>query len=79
MKNTELARAINSLSDYADDLDYTERPAPGEYDVAADIRLVCQALVGAVEPHPRCPCKPAPCIYPQCTCAIPSGDGTSGV
>lgn len=52
--NTDLARAINSLTDYADDLDHTERPAIGEYDVTADIRKVCQALVDASEALAKC-------------------------
>lgn len=43
-----IAKAINDLSDYADDLDATERPATGEYDVTKDIRRVCQALIDAL-------------------------------
>lgn len=37
--------AVKRLTEYALDLDLTERPAIGEYDVTADIRLVCGALV----------------------------------
>jgi hypothetical protein len=46
----DLAKAIKNLSDFADDLDHTERPAIGEYDVTKDIRLVCQAWIEVAAP-----------------------------
>lgn len=41
MSYDEITDAKNRLLDYAHDLDCTERPAVGDYDVTADIRLLC--------------------------------------
>lgn len=50
----DIAAAINQLIDYADDLDATERPAIGDYDVTADIRSVCEFIrARAVQPDVR--------------------------
>lgn len=38
---------VKRLLNYADDLDFTERPAAGEYDVTADIRALCGQLENA--------------------------------
>jgi len=38
-----LAAACKRLMLYSNELDQIERPAPGEYDVTADIRLVVTA------------------------------------
>lgn len=43
--DAKIARVITRLENYAHDLDCTERPATGEYDVTKDIRDVIQVLV----------------------------------
>lgn len=44
-----IAAACKRLLLYANELDQIERPAPGEYDVTADIRTVVAAARGLIK------------------------------
>lgn len=69
--------AYAAAYEFRGDQDYT--PTEGERAMIEDAIEGYLSLMEAPSPdHPACPCKPARCTYPGCTCALPSAERESG-
>jgi hypothetical protein len=68
MMKTDLERAIAVIADLCG----AGRPAVKES--AEELAEWAEEFTDRYFSRAKCPCKPAKCIYPECTCSLPSQD-----